>query len=104
MAFVPPLYDYTDIQPIQYHYPLLQDGKGTGDEPGCSNKKLFASIENENSAKNNCYHKSSEVIENESSLEKMLTTLTGKTKHQRLTKDKAVKFPLKVRFTSKLLT
>lgn len=99
MVFDLPFHDYSDIQPIQYPF-LQQDGEVTGEDLGGSHKKLnFAFIENENSDTNNSYYKSSEVIENESSLEKMLTTLTGKTKCQRSTKDKAVKFPLKVSFT-----
>ena len=43
-----------------------------------------------------CYVSSPQGVEKESPHEKMLTTLTGKSKCQRTTKDKAVKFSLKV--------
>ena len=98
MIFDTPFDDYSDIQPIEY--PCRLEEEDTTREVGGSNEKLnFDSIENENS-----YFLPSEVVENESPLEKMLTTLTGKTKSQRSTKDKAVKFPLKVSFTNKILT
>ncbi|GFH56314.1 hypothetical protein CTEN210_12790 [Chaetoceros tenuissimus] len=89
------IFDYSDIQPI--HYPCRLEGEDTKDG-GSNNKLNFTSIENENSDTSVNYFTPSKVIENESPLEKMLTTLTGKTKCQRSTKDKAVKFPLKLMY------
>ena len=43
-----------------------------------------------------CYVSSTQGVEKESPHEKMLTTLAGKSKCQRTTKDKAVKFSLNV--------
>lgn len=84
-----PVHDYSDIQPIQFPF-HMEEGKG-------SKKQFnFSAIENENSDIGVSHLSSKQVIENESPLEKMLTVLTGKTKSQRSSKDKAVKFPLKV--------
>ena len=93
MIFDPPFHDYSDIEPIQYPCRLEEEDT---EKVGSSNEKLnFDSTKNENNDKTHTYFTPSEVIENESPLERMLTTLTGKTKSQRSTKDKAVKFPLK---------
>ena len=100
MIFDPPFHDYSDIEPIQYPCRLEEEDT---EKVGSSNEKLnFDSTKNENNDKTHTYFTPTEVIENESPLERMLTTLTGKTKCQRSTKDKAVKFPLKASITNKI--
>ena len=88
MSFSTPFHNYSDIQPIQFPFHMEEEG---------AEKQLnfFASNKHEKSD-NNVSHLSSRVIEKECPLEKMLSIITGKTKYERSTKDKAVKFPLKV--------
>lgn len=88
-----PFHDSSDNQPIQSLFHMEEEG---------SKKQFnFSAIENENSEIGVSHLSSKQVIENESPLEKMLTVLTGKTKCQRSSKDKAVKFPLKVSIPNK---